>query len=44
MASATARRNPMTKRSGSLFPLTTPPDSGTPGSATTPSTEETKFA
>src|SRR5205085_4203209 len=44
-ASAQARKSPIRNRSGSEPPLTTPPDSPpASGSATTPSSDSTKFA
>ncbi len=43
-ASAVARSRPMTKRSGSLPPLISLPDSASVASATTPSIDDTKFA
>ena len=39
-----ARRSPITKRSASFLPLITDDDAGAEGMATTPSSDETKFA
>ncbi len=43
-ASAAARKRPMMKRSGSLLPLMSCPDSALVASATTPSIDDTKLA